>query len=1176
MNRFLAFLRVAEWLGAIVVLFGSAQPALYQLRISYRQVDPVFQFWIATAIAVAATLLARRMFAPREGRTGFGSHHFLQLATATGISTSAIFQLAVIGTIDTAGVHPAFVWLYLPIHAAIVIAIAWRTAPATSLDGTVLLVVLAGVNGRLFSADFAYLLPLALTTLGRLAVGETGSRLRFATFERGMLALVLLGAAATVASPQPDGSYVVWVRFACVVAIGACVALHSRDLASARAFLGAHVATGLALCGFAALVAAFALEHATPRAVFNTRFQIFNAHPNLTGPFHAVNATLTLGYLLYLARTRLHRLMALAALGLFLVVLVQGGSKAALGSFAIGALLVLLLGRFRVSRWLADRRIRLALVAVPLLAIAVLAIAPRGMRDRLTPAGIRQTLEYRFDIWGATSRVIAEHPWLGVGIENYSLAAAHLESTTAQDEKREPHPHNLYLAVAQATGLPGLACFLAALAALFARALAARRAAASNDEIAMLTVCAAAVALVLVASLVDVGLGLGTFVPPTLVLIGAVMSGLSSRRSDGAVADREVANQVAHPRRVALGFAAVIVAGFTLVVLRQALVSREICAARLAARAGAADAARERYEAAQKLDPFNPAIAYALVDLYRTTGSNDVDRRAGQARALSVLEKLATRTPDDPSLYFKMAQIRRDRREPDEAIASIRAAIERAPDMVTSAPYYVELGILLWAAVKDRDGCFDAFKHALILDIAAANAIPWIKTPRGDGYDDQRVVIDGVLDEKGERVSFELEDIIADIVADYEAEIARGEPPNVLEWLKVFHMYLNAGDFDEAFAIAERIGRFPNFHLVTIARELADVEAKRGNLDAAIGHYRQALAARPNFAIYQGAAAAYRRSGNLELARSHLEASLSLKEDLIATSRSYRETYLRLADIAREQGDGRQARRHLRHALFFAPQPSERLPIQLALLRVERELGEFDAAIGTAEAAIDVLIVAGIDLVQQGLDDPVRELATETLRVCGPDTAAGQRRILELSDPERQQSASPAFSTFAAWCRLGLDDLDGAQEMLKRSREENRINRLADLAAIDLLIAGGRRDGRDALFSQLGEIDVRTQYRALRETRLKARFDAARGDPADDLLLEIADHYFVVGEFAEAARHYGQLVNRRGSDPRFDVRLARALYFQGDSASAAALFRRAMERDPSAVLVSRLARGATL
>lgn len=1172
MNRFRAFLALFEWLGAIAVLFAAAQPALYQLRISYRQTDPIFELWVVTLVLIGIAWIGRRILRPRSEADRPGSHHVLQFATITATSTLAIFQLAAIGTIDTSGVHPAFAYLYVALHAAVILTVAWRAAGPSKVDGAVLLLVLGAVNGRLFSADFALLLPLAISVLLHLVADRGITALRFSVFETGMLALVACALIGTLAAPQPDLSYAVWVRFTCVVLIAVAIAIHARQIDHARTFLLTHLATGLTLCVFAAWVGILSLEHATPRAVFNTRFQIFNAHPNLTGPFYAVNATIALGYLFYLARTRLARFAAACAVFTFVGVLVQGGSKAALGSFVIGSLLLIALGKARSARFLASRWTRILLVAAPLLIVAFFLFAPRGMRDRMTSAGIRQTLEYRLDIWSATTHVIRNNPWFGVGIENYAPAAVHLETTTAQDEKREPHPHNLYLAVAQAAGLPGLACFLVAIVGLFIRAARARSSAPDAEDRHLFTVCASAVALILAASLLDVGLGLGTFVPPSLLALAAIMSGLASRRLDSAPSERPAEA----PKSALFLCASLATLALVFIVARHGWASREIFAARLAARSGASEIALERYERAQKLDPFNPTIAYALVDLYRTHGNNDADRRVNQGRAITVLEELAARTPDDASLYYRMAQIRRDRREPDEAIASIRTAIERAPDMVTSAPYYVELGILLWAGVKDLEGCFEAFKHAIILDIGAVNAIPWVKKPRGDGYDDQRVVLEGSTDGSGARSSFRLEDIIADIVADYEAEIEKGAPPKVLEWLKVFHMYLNAGDFDEAFAIAERIGRFSNFHLVTIARELADVEMKRGNVDGALEHYQAALAARPNFAIYQGAAAAYRRRGDLALARAHLEASLTLKEDLIAASRAYRETYLRLATVCREMKDDHAARRYLQHALFFTPQPTERLPIQLDLLRLELDLGERDAAIETADEAVDVLIVTGIDLIQQGLDDPVRELARETVRACRSDTTNGQRLILELADPDHQRAASPAFSTFAAWCRLALDDLDGAHDMLKRSREENRINRLADLAAIDLLIAGGRRDSRDAIFAQLGENDSRTRYRSVRESRLKVRFDAALGKPSSELLLEIADHYFVCGEFAEAARHYGQLVSRGANDSRLDVRLARALYFQGDVATAAALFRRAADADPTDVFLARLARGATL
>jgi tetratricopeptide (TPR) repeat protein len=1176
---FRGFIRVFECVAAAVVLAAAAQPALYQLRVSYRQTDRIFEFWLAT---LALVVLVRLLRTWRGGISqAFGSHHALQVATTTATSTLALFLAPTVGTIDTAGVHPAFAYLHLPAHLAIVAWITWRTDVEPARSTTFLLAVLAGINLRLFTAESSVLLPLAMSAVLRVLEQRSLASLAPTLFERGLLGVAACGILGTLAAPQPDASYIVWVRFAFLVLLMILVAATVRTWNDARAHLLTQIAIGLAVCVFTVLVGAIALQHATPRAVFNTRFQIFNAHPNLVGPFHAVNALLVLGFILYLARSRYGRWLGVIAFTIILGVVIQGASKAAVGALCAGSLLLFLLGRSVVERGVrgvidsALRNRRRLVLAATLLVVLLGAffLAPRGMRERMTPAGIRQTLEYRIDVWSATLDVIAEHPWFGVGIENYSLAAEHLESTTAKDEVREPHPHNLYLAVAQATGLPGLGCLIVALVSVFTAAIRAHRIATESRERFLLVTCGAAIVLILVASLLDVGLGLGTFLPPSLLVLGAIITGLSRTilARERTLAENEpIASTTA--QRILVASIAVI--AFAVLSIRPAIVQREISLARIAHRTGSPTIAHHHYQRARALDPFNPTISNALVDVYRALGGNAQDRRVNLDRAYGTLEAMARRTPGDASLYYRMALIRREQLDADAAIRTIRTAIDLAPDTVASAPYYIELGILLWAGVKDLDGCFEAFKKALLLDIGSVNAIPWVRTPRGNGFDDQRVVIDGVRD-PAKKNSFSLEDILASILADYERKFAAGEAPNVLEWLKLFHMYLNAGDYDEAYAVADRIGRFPNYHLATIAREFADVEFRRGNVDAAIEFYRQGLSERPNFAMYRGIARALRAKGDLALARANLEASLSLKEDLFAMSSEYRETYRALAEVCEEQGDRAASIRYRTRLLFFTSIPSDRLPTLIDLARLQRSLGDRKAARASIESAIDALI-AGIDLVQQGLDDPVRQLAREAVLVFGVDTGEGRRMLKELSDPDTQQSASPAFSVFAAWCRFALDDLAGAHAMLARSREENRVNRLADLAAIDFLIAGGRRDDRNGLFSQLGEIDVKTQYRSLREGRLKARFDSAKGELSPALRLEVADHYFVANDMENAERHYRELATKGPPDSRIDLRLARALFFLGDIGAANAVFQRAIATDPNDPFLPRVARGVTL
>ncbi len=1192
MKPFRVALSLFEWIAGGVALYAAAQPALYQLRVSYRQTDRLFEFWIATLLLVL-TVRAVRHF--RDGRIGMStatpplrSHHVLQLATLTASASQAIALLAPINTIETAAVSPSFAGFYLAAQVAIAIFIAWRADPDTLRGSAILLVVLSGLNGRLFNADFAILLPLALATIARwIDAADSGTR-RFTLFEGGLFALIGCAILGTIVAPEPGASYAVLVRFAFFALLAVIVRAAVRSERDARQQLALQVVVGLAICGLTILAAALALEHATPRAIFNTRFQIFNAHPNLVGPFHAVNALLALGFLLYLGRSRPQRVLATIGLLVMVGVLVQAGSKAALGAFVFGAMLLGLLGRPGVERGVrsvldrafSNPKMILAAVLVPVGLVALFLIAPRGMRDRMTPSGIRQTLEYRLDIWGATLHVIKDHPWFGVGIENYSLAASHLETTTAQDQTSDPHPHNLYLAVAQAAGLPGLLCLLVAIVGLMLRMLRAHRVANDVTRRHLLVTCGAGFVLILAASMLDVGLGLGTFLPPSLLVLGGIASGVAQIADpDHEPWDAGSRGSGSLGRNAALVLTLVL---FSAVTLRSAAVSREIYSARLAHRSGEIARAREHYERAAALDPINTQISLALIDVYKDSSTGNANREASLQAALERLQAMVRRTPDDASLYARISRLYREMNQLEEAVAAARQAIQHAPETVTAAPYYSELGLLLWVGVKDLDGAFEAYKRALILDIGIVNRIVWTYKVRREGtaFDDQYIDVDGKdpKDAQSHR-RFRLEDLIASIVADYEAKIAAGERPDILEWLKVYHMYLNAGDYEEAERIAERIGKFPNYNLVTIDREIADVELRRGDYDKAIEYYRRGLAARPNFTMYIGAAEAYRRKGDLDLARANLEASLSLKEDLIASDSFYRTVYSSLAEISEQQGKVSDARRFLRDLLYFSQSTSERFALLLRLAKLARSAGAIDDATLAIREAIDVLILNGVDLVKQGIDNPVRELARETVLAFSAkygDPGQSRQALLDLSDPETQQSTSPAFSAFAAWVRLALDDLDGAHELLARSREENRMNRLADLAAIDLLIASGRRENADKLFTQLIELDSRTGYRAERERGLKQRLDATQKSPSFDLRLEIADHYFLVGAIAEAAGHYKQLVTGKNGDARVDARLGRALFFQGDPGAANLLFRRAAEKAPEDPFYPRLARGASL
>ncbi|GGU67965.1 O-antigen ligase family protein [Lentzea flava] len=86
--------------------------------------------------------------------------------------------------------------------------------------------------------------------------------------------------------------------------------------------------------------------------------------------------------------------------------------------------------------------------------------------------------------WQAAARMLADNPVLGVGPGGFrsSYAAA---SRNAEIDEQSPVAHNIYLEIGAELGLPGLACFLGAIALAFVSAERALRAGAVRSMLAV-------------------------------------------------------------------------------------------------------------------------------------------------------------------------------------------------------------------------------------------------------------------------------------------------------------------------------------------------------------------------------------------------------------------------------------------------------------------------------------------------------------------------------------------------------------------------------------------------------------------------------------------------------------------------------------------------------------------
>lgn len=199
-------------------------------------------------------------------------------------------------------------------------------------------------------------------------------------------------------------------------------------------------------------------------AIAEGRFGGASGDPNTLAAGLVPAGALTIA--LAAAGSRRRRVVCAAALLCMLAALGATGSRGGVLAAAAAAIAAVALSR--------GARLRLAVIAVTGLVAGlawILAIAP-GSADRLLAIDASGT--GRADLWTVATRVGADNPVLGVGINNYRQAApryvlepGRLESVELVAER--PHEaHSIYLQQFAETGVPGALTMLALFAGVLA------------------------------------------------------------------------------------------------------------------------------------------------------------------------------------------------------------------------------------------------------------------------------------------------------------------------------------------------------------------------------------------------------------------------------------------------------------------------------------------------------------------------------------------------------------------------------------------------------------------------------------------------------------------------------------------------------------------------------------
>lgn len=582
------------------------------------------------------------------------------------------------------------------------------------------------------------------------------------------------------------------------VAVGALLAyaLATRlDVDGVRRAVFALALGAVLLVAAAALSEADAIDAEGAKRVLTSRLRLFGAHPNQIGPAFAGAAVLC-GVLATLRRegeaavarwSRAALLIVVALACLFL--LWRTASRASSMGFAIGAVFALVVAFARLPR----RPGRWALVAGALAVLGVgLWATPLAdpARAWLTEraAEPNSAIGQRYHYWRMSADAIADHPLTGTGPAQYYVHARYAEPSYYDGTRQSFHPHNVLFAIAEGTGLPGLALFLALVGVMLEFGRRAVLALPRGSRALAIAPLAASVGM-LATNLFDLGQVQPTFVPLHVWITTALCAVLAGGAARGAPGDAGPAEE--HARARPWGTFALLVPLGLLPLVADGLIH----SGRLLAFAqGEPQRGYDRIALGRTLFPAHPRAwdwEYSLLARLGRGGADTLDARRAETR----------RTPGNAEVWLELAGPLLRANRFDEAAEAIERAIELDP----RGPRVGE-ALMLRVWVEMRAGRVEDARETLFQALVH-ESLHWTRLPHAvrsapDGHNGRRVVLstrskDGALvelelDEALERLGTHTlrianerpYDARRNLLTLYSAYVGLGRPTAALPWFE--------------------------------------------------------------------------------------------------------------------------------------------------------------------------------------------------------------------------------------------------------------------------------------------------------------------------------------------------------------------------------------------------------
>ncbi len=718
----LRLLRFAVLWSLVVVAFAQAWyssvgAATYDHRVTWALL-PCLVAW-AGGTAVGAILSRAR---PRRWPRLDLVRHGLALLT-TAICVNAMSHVSATLSIRVLREEiPPFLAPIFPLVCGVLPL--WLRASATRRDaaeqGLLLAVFLTALGGAVFFLPPAMAAGLGLLVL-LLQFDESHLAPRFGPLLVATLTFLAIAGTASLLAYDRIAAEPALAWITGLTALALAIGVRPRTAGVVRDLVAASVLAALlvALCGVA--VTASLAQSVALGPALNSRLVLFQQHPNFLAPFFGFHAVLAVGLGM---RRKLAAVPWLLGAALLAASTVMTDSRTGIAAMAAALAGVPALFGLAVlaRRWRLRRLVPLALVAGGLLVAGVLLLGGRQALDRVQDRVTRleASLDFRYDAWRNSVAVIREHPWIGVGPHNFLSLARFTPGSRFFNAPEAPHPHNVFLYVAQAAGLPALAVFLAWMLLLAAGLWRTFRCEASGLPRPLVAALLAGSLGLLVANLFDLGLSLGTLAPAPLFLVTGLMLGTGRREPRPA------------RRWPAVAWASVLFAAFVPLSLQPLRALARVEQGELysweserePADASLSERVRLTLGRALELDPAVPRAAELLAKWHER-------QPGGLPAAVAVLERRLALAPHDEELLSALGNLYKRAGMLEPAREHLAAALQDSQGSPNQSQDRADL-IGVTAKLGRRDEAIDLLADALRLDANAIfSRIAWTASPDG-------------------------------------------------------------------------------------------------------------------------------------------------------------------------------------------------------------------------------------------------------------------------------------------------------------------------------------------------------------------------------------------------------------------------------------------------------------